>query len=118
MWPPPTVSSRRMVRLADPDLEPARRWRRGSVPAGGPGSPSQLPIGAGLAASPEPTFRQSFTGSTEVDLDEVEQAVEVEVGQRGAAARARSRRCRRRRRASVNVPSAGPRNRLLGSFAA
>ena len=76
------------------------------------------PSAPGAAASPAPTLRQSLTFSRRVDLDEVEQAVEVEVDQGRAPRARRSRRCRPSSAPSTKVPSGWPRSRLLGSFAA
>ena len=48
---------------------------------------SQLPIGAGCAASPGAHVPPELHRGAVVHLDQVEHAVEVEVGQGGAAAR-------------------------------
>src|SRR3989454_4968443 len=61
-WPPPIVSSRRMVR------SPTRTSTHAPIAlAFGPPcatlNPSQLPIGRGREASPAPTFRHNRTGA-------------------------------------------------------
>ena len=120
-WPPPTVSSRRWTVRSPTAPRPTRRSRRGSAPAGRAAAPSQLPIGAGASAvagadvPPQLRRRRAV-----VDLDEVEQPVEVEVGQRGAAAAvevddARPPRRPRRtcRRAGRGAGCSGPSRRIV-----
>ena len=86
-WPPPTVElARGSSRVAGLRLD--HRADRVAVRAGlaqpqrrasGPSAPAHPPC-------PHPTFRQSADGAPRFDLDEVEQPVEVEVGERRAAA--------------------------------
>ena len=83
--PPPTVTSRWTVAVADADLDPRadgvevrRRLVEAGPRASGPSAPAS-------SASPAPTFRHSCDVHAADDLDEVEQAVEVEVDERGAA---------------------------------
>ena len=71
--------------VADPDLDPGPDGVAVRIRAARSVTASQWPMGAGFAASPAPTFRQSITGRPEVHLDQVEQPVEVEVGQGGSA---------------------------------
>ena len=85
-WPPPTVTSRWTVRsptLTSTHAPIASRFGAGSVQpqrrASGPSAPAPRPCRP-------PTFRHSLTFSRRVDLDEVQQPVQVEVGERGAAA--------------------------------
>ena len=115
------------VPAADGQLPPLRRGRRPATSIQAPMAsrfgpacvePDGDPVAHRRRAArrrPTPTLRQSSTRLAVVDLDEVEQAVEVEVGERGAAAAVEARRSRRSAPASANVPSGWPSSRLLGS---
>ena len=95
-WPPPIVISRRIVGRR-PGPRSRRRSHRGSARAGSRGAPSQWPIAVGVAASPAPDVPPQLDRIAVVDLDQVEQPVEVEVGQRSAAALGEARGSRPRR---------------------
>ena len=88
-WPPPTVSSRRSVvspTLTSIQAPIASRFGPGWVSRSA--EPVARPAPDAAAPPSTPTFRQTRTGVVVEDLDEVGQAVEVEVGQgRTAAAR-------------------------------
>ena len=81
-WPPPTVTSRTVRRRPALDLDPGARRRRGSAPSCSSFTASQWPIGSGRSASPLPTLRRRLTFSYAMDLDEVQEAVAIEVHER------------------------------------
>ena len=115
-WPPPTVSSRRSDRVADARPRSRRRSRPVRPRLRRAARASQSPIGAGVAGVARPDVPPEPHGLAVVDLDQVEQAVEIEVGQRGAAALGRSSTIPASSAPSMNVPSGWPSSRLLGSF--
>ena len=84
-WPPPTVTSRSTIR------SPSLTSIQAPIASGlGPSlrRRTREPVAhrLRLSASPAPTLRHSGTFSRAVHLDQVEQAVEVEVDQRRPAA--------------------------------
>ena len=86
MWPPPTTTSRRTA-PASPAFVSITAPIASRLPPGWLSrSASQPPIGAGASADPAADVAPDPHRRPEVRLDQVEQAVLVEVGERGAAA--------------------------------